>query len=110
MTLNRRILRDLKTNAIKYLALFILLTCGIGVLAGMATSVDSILETNAGFQRETNLEDGSFETLSPLKDSELRDLEEMNVLLEEESHIDLLLRSEERRVGKECRSRWSPYH
>ena len=24
--------------------------------------------------------------------------------------IDLLLRSEERRVGKECRSRWSPYH
>ena len=24
--------------------------------------------------------------------------------------IDLLTRSEERRVGKECRSRWSPYH
>src|SRR2546422_5943654 len=23
---------------------------------------------------------------------------------------DLFLRSEERRVGKECRSRWSPYH
>ena len=29
------------------------------------------------------------------------------------SHISALerkLRSEERRVGKECRSRWSPYH
>ena len=24
--------------------------------------------------------------------------------------LELLLRSEERRVGKECRSRWSPYH
>ena len=24
--------------------------------------------------------------------------------------IDFLERSEERRVGKECRSRWSPYH
>src|SRR5260370_35016806 len=24
--------------------------------------------------------------------------------------LDRLLRSEERRVGKECRSRWSPYH
>ena len=23
---------------------------------------------------------------------------------------DFVLRSEERRVGKECRSRWSPYH
>ena len=24
--------------------------------------------------------------------------------------INPILRSEERRVGKECRSRWSPYH
>src|SRR2546427_10529574 len=27
-----------------------------------------------------------------------------------ESHFDRFRRSEERRVGKECRSRWSPYH
>src|SRR5256885_17038365 len=26
------------------------------------------------------------------------------------SHTSALYRSEERRVGKECRSRWSPYH
>ena len=25
-------------------------------------------------------------------------------------HLKELCRSEERRVGKECRSRWSPYH
>ena len=25
-------------------------------------------------------------------------------------HQGVVLRSEERRVGKECRSRWSPYH
>src|ERR1035438_6476158 len=25
-------------------------------------------------------------------------------------YVNLLNRSEERRVGKECRSRWSPYH
>ena len=38
-------------------------------------------------------------------------------LLDEEEHDvvcdyegDLVARSEERRVGKECRSRWSPYH
>ena len=24
--------------------------------------------------------------------------------------LDVMMRSEERRVGKECRSRWSPYH
>ena len=27
-----------------------------------------------------------------------------------EEGISTVLRSEERRVGKECRSRWSPYH
>ena len=27
-----------------------------------------------------------------------------------DNHIAWVLRSEERRVGKECRSRWSPYH
>ena len=27
-----------------------------------------------------------------------------------EEIMEILPRSEERRVGKECRSRWSPYH
>src|SRR2546430_17116055 len=26
------------------------------------------------------------------------------------AHLEARIRSEERRVGKECRSRWSPYH
>ena len=30
--------------------------------------------------------------------------------LEEITEGELYIRSEERRVGKECRSRWSPYH
>src|SRR3712207_3735689 len=29
---------------------------------------------------------------------------------EYEDYLFVVLRSEERRVGKECRSRWSPYH
>ena len=28
----------------------------------------------------------------------------------EDDDMDVAERSEERRVGKECRSRWSPYH
>ena len=31
-------------------------------------------------------------------------------LLKEENIFVIDNRSEERRVGKECRSRWSPYH
>src|SRR5256885_14711672 len=37
---------------------------------------------------------------------------EGGVFLRKGGHFDAInaLRSEERRVGKECRSRWSPYH
>ena len=30
--------------------------------------------------------------------------------MDNNEEMDKFLRSEERRVGKECRSRWSPYH
>ena len=33
-----------------------------------------------------------------------------NELLEWQQLLQCDIRSEERRVGKECRSRWSPYH
>ena len=33
-----------------------------------------------------------------------------NVVLDKKYGAPLITRSEERRVGKECRSRWSPYH
>ena len=35
---------------------------------------------------------------------------EVNVNIKEKRKAQALTRSEERRVGKECRSRWSPYH
>ena len=37
-------------------------------------------------------------------------LENLNSILEREPELLKQIRSEERRVGKECRSRWSPYH
>ena len=41
----------------------------------------------------------------------LKALEERNFIIKiDEFHFPSDKRSEERRVGKECRSRWSPYH
>src|SRR3989440_5883486 len=39
-----------------------------------------------------------------------RQLDEFTETQEQVGFADRILRSEERRVGKECRSRWSPYH
>ena len=39
-----------------------------------------------------------------------KDLKKIKASLQDKAALNILLRSEERRVGKECRSRWSPYH
>src|SRR3712207_9573774 len=54
---------------------------------------------NANGKRQTSF--ASCEVLPELRDEQ--DNIEINMQ-------DLKIRSEERRVGKECRSRWSPYH
>ena len=38
------------------------------------------------------------------------DVDELRPQLGVEDGLAAVQRSEERRVGKECRSRWSPYH
>ena len=49
--------------------------------------------------------------------SNMKDLNKMNNKIKKGRTVqknkiekEKLIRSEERRVGKECRSRWSPYH
>ena len=42
--------------------------------------------------------------------NELIDSEHRKIFDEVNTLLDACSRSEERRVGKECRSRWSPYH
>ena len=39
-----------------------------------------------------------------------KQMEETTKTLEDKVYESSVGRSEERRVGKECRSRWSPYH
>ena len=52
------------------------------------------------------------EVLLPNRYTSLTDQEgdEKEVFIYHDSEDRLVARSEERRVGKECRSRWSPYH
>ena len=49
--------------------------------------------------------------------TDIRDKEDIRKLVysfydkvREDDRLGYIFRSEERRVGKECRSRWSPYH
>src|SRR2546426_5541510 len=48
--------------------------------------------------------------LAALVDAEYADVADVMVAAGVHAPGDIEVRSEERRVGKECRSRWSPYH
>ena len=45
-----------------------------------------------------------------VKDADSRPTDFWKTDFNDKGWDDLQVRSEERRVGKECRSRWSPYH
>jgi len=62
---------------------------------------DRFLTTNYSYILDNTFDCGSVSDIKPaLFDSNNRN----------PSNSKTLPRSEERRVGKECRSRWSPYH
>ena len=76
--------------------------CGLRALIGVALTCACGPSVLADLRYEA--------TITGIEDSDLIDL------LDEVSELKALqddrlpVRSEERRVGKECRSRWSPYH
>ena len=61
--------------------------------------------------RKCGIAKGSFYLFYKTKEELFADImEDLEVEIRGEIIRDIFSRSEERRVGKECRSRWSPYH
>ena len=74
-------------------------------LIGLARATESNPATQNTYQ---TIIEGLFTTITNVSfddDAIIRQIEKTHAAKEE-----LVPRSEERRVGKECRSRWSPYH
>ena len=71
-----------------------------------------VLEKIADVQETINLEQelGFVQTSNEKKTKQDKDFKYNIVTNEDEEPKYISSRSEERRVGKECRSRWSPYH
>ena len=77
--------------------------CGLGVLV----DTDHSVKAAGGFL--VQLMPGAPEDLITKLEDNIFMMDQLTTILDEDG-ADAILRSEERRVGKECRSRWSPYH
>src|SRR5688572_29089264 len=77
------------------------------------TRADNVRFGFTDHDRDLGFDGTTFESATGFTASEIKDALGLSVdNLEVSSALksDRLNRSEERRVGKECRSRWSPYH
>ena len=68
--------------------------------------LEELLLLTEQMQEELDQKDRTIEELKVQLDESLT----LNERLNSENRAGNIKRSEERRVGKECRSRWSPYH
>ena len=83
------------------------------LLAAMACSTQNGSQSNSALA-ETSAEVSSdseklSENIAAKQDIYLKELTPLTIIYSKKEE-PYLTRSEERRVGKECRSRWSPYH
>ena len=86
--------------------------CGAQIVVTKGGSTDDYFHNCMGYQiesEEIKREDNSY-ILKPKIDSLISILDQKIINKTDNYQIDRSNRSEERRVGKECRSRWSPYH
>ena len=73
-------------------------------------TTEVVLSPKAVEISEENIPGITYEDIGGL-DEEIKKIREMvEIPLKHPEIFQRLGRSEERRVGKECRSRWSPYH
>src|SRR5690554_2387146 len=83
---------------------------GISVHAKYQTTKENISEILKGFQRNENEKGFEIIRVKGWDYPELVDAYERAAKIAREEHVPVLIRSEERRVGKECRSRRLPEH
>ena len=85
--------------------------CVLFFLVNMCLNVEYVSAKNDEYQYdiqdENKKENISYEGVKENMEEVIDDQESVK---SQEQIVEVDFRSEERRVGKECRSRWSPYH
>ena len=86
--LNKRVLRELGTEWMKYLVLFLLLTLVIGMISGMYVANDSMLTAATDAYEKYDIEDGHFELKNKAADELIEAFENENITVYEQFYKD----------------------
>lgn len=86
--LSKRILRDLKENCMRYLALSALIILCMYVIISLIGTADTIIIGTEKLAESNYLEDGEFSLFVPLSDKETEELTDKGITLEEQFYLD----------------------
>lgn len=98
MILNRRILRDLKQNFVRYFAVFVVIAISMYVVVGMAGSADTVMDGVRKHAEANAVEDGQFTVFVPLNDEEAQSVVDLGVIIEEHFYVDFSVNDSTLRV------------
>lgn len=93
--LKKRIIRDLKTNLFRYLALGFLIVLGMYILVSLIGAAETIMQGSDANQIEQHLEDGEFSTFIPLTKDELTEITKQGITLEEMFYLDFVMKQDQ---------------
>ena len=74
--LSKRVWRELKTNFLRYLALFLLIVLGMYIIVALVGAAEMVIRNVENGQEINCLEDGQFSVFVPLNEEEIALIEE----------------------------------
>ena len=87
--LNKRILRDLKSNFLRYFALFLLIVMGMYIIVAMIASAETIIQGTEENGSNNHLEDGQFAVFAELTSAQEKEIADMGITLEKMFSFDV---------------------
>ena len=87
--LRKRLLRDLKSNFLRYLALVLLIIMGMYIVVSVVGAADTIIRGTADRAEKNRMEDGQFGVFIPLTNEQEEKLKDTGISLEKMFSIDM---------------------
>ncbi|MGN0666889.1 MAG: FtsX-like permease family protein [Huintestinicola sp.] len=86
--LNKRIFRDLKTNFLRYFALFLMIVMGMYIIIAVVGAAETIITGTARIGEENHVEDGQFAVFTQLTAAQEKEITDSGVALEKMFSFD----------------------
>lgn len=87
--LGKRILRDLKHNLLRHLALLLFIVMGMYVVVSIVGAAETIITQSTDKAEKNQVEDGQFEMFLPLTSEQEKELTDDGITLERMFHMDM---------------------